>query len=100
MPLEFTVDGVVVEVPLPSRLLISSAELGAAAARQGLGLVQAPRYRFANDLASGALVEVMQDHPPAPMPISILFPDKRHLSPRVKVFVDWAAEVLSSHLSR
>ncbi|WP_417678771.1 LysR family transcriptional regulator [Pseudodonghicola sp.] len=100
LPLEFTVDGAVVEVALPARLLVSDADMSAAAARLGCGLVQAPRYRFADDLASGALVEVMADYPPVPTPISILFPDNRHLSPKVRVFVDWATETLAPFLSR
>ena len=94
LPLEFTRGDQVLEVALPARVLVGSAETSAAAARLGLGLIQAPRYRFAEDLASGALVEVLADYPPTPTPVSILFPSNRQLSPRVRTFVDWLVETL------
>ena len=99
LPLEFTVDGRTIEVMLPARVLVGGADTSAAAARHGLGLVQAPRYRFDDDLASGALVEVLADFPPAPMPISVLHPSSRQLSSRVRVFVDWLVETIGPQLT-
>jgi DNA-binding transcriptional LysR family regulator len=94
LPLEFTRDGEVLERMLPARVLVGSAETSAAAARLGFGLIQAPRYRFDEDLASGALVEVLADFPPTATPISVLYPSNRQLSPRVRAFVDWIVEIL------
>jgi len=99
MPLEFQVEGKTLDVMLPSRVLVSGADAYAVAARLGLGLVQAPHHRFENDLAAGALVEVLADFRPEPTPVSILYPSKRHLSPRVRVFVDWVATILGPHLA-
>lgn len=95
LPLEFTRGGQVIEVALPTRVLVGGADTSAAAARLGLGLVQAPAYRFAEDLASGALIEVLADFPPTPTLISVLYPSNRQLSPRVRVFVDWLVETLA-----
>lgn len=92
LPLEFTRGGEVIEVALPARVLVGSADASAAAARLGLGLVQAPRYRFADDLARGTVVEVLGDFPPTP--VSVLYPSGRQLSPRVRVFVDWLVATL------
>lgn len=83
-----------VEVALPARVLVSGADTSAAAARLGLGLIQAPRQRFARDLADGVLVEVLSDHRPTPTPVSVLFPSKRRLAPRVRVFTDWLIGLL------
>lgn len=99
MPLEFTVKNKTVEVALPSRVLVSGADANAAAARLGLGLVQAPRYRFKQDLASGALIEVLAEFTPPPVPVSILYPSNRQLSPRIRVFIDWLASTLGPKLS-
>ncbi|UDL94376.1 LysR family transcriptional regulator [Lichenihabitans sp. PAMC28606] len=99
LPLEFTRGAEVIEVVLPARVLVSGADTSAAAARLGLGLAQAPRYRFAADLASGALVEVLADYPPTPTPVSALYPSNRQLSPRVRVFVDWLVKTLGPHLT-
>jgi DNA-binding transcriptional LysR family regulator len=62
-------------------------------ARLGFGPVQAPRYRFAAELASGALVEVLPDHPPSPSAFSALFAQNRRLSPRPRVFLEWVAGI-------
>lgn len=99
LPLEFTVDGGVVEVALPARVLVSAADTSAAAARLGFGIVQAPRSRFAADLASGALVEILAAHPPRATPISILYPGGGHLPPRTRAFVDWASGTLTPLLT-
>ena len=98
LPLEFTVAGEVREVTLPHRISVTNSETYAALALLGFGLMQAPRFRYAADLASGALVEVLPDHPPSPMPISALYPKSRQLSPRVRVFIDWLVEVLAPWL--
>jgi DNA-binding transcriptional LysR family regulator len=36
----------------------------------------------------GRLVEVLGDFPPTPTPVSVLYPSRRQLPPRVRVFVD------------
>ena len=98
LPLEFTRGDEVIEVMLPTRLLVSGAETSAAGVLQGFGLVQAPRYRFIDDLANGNLIEVLTDFPPTPTPLSVLYPSNRQLSPRVRVFVDWLVEIIGSGL--
>jgi DNA-binding transcriptional LysR family regulator len=89
LPLEFIVDGVLHTVTLPASLSVNGADSYAAAARLGLGLIQAPRYRFEEDLRRGTLVTVLPDYPPSPSPVSVLYPRNRQLSPRVRVFIDW-----------
>lgn len=98
LPLEFTCGEDVLEVSLPARLLVGGVDTYAEAARLGFGLVQVPRYSFAEDLASGTLIEVLPDFPPTPTPLSVLYPSNRQLSPRVRVFVDWLMESIGSGL--
>ncbi|ONG58338.1 LysR family transcriptional regulator [Pseudoroseomonas deserti] len=95
MPLEFTTPGGVKLVRLPCRLTVNNADSLAELARLGFGLVQAPRYRFAEDLAAGRLVEVLPDHPPLPMPLSALYPQRRLVPPRLRVFLDWVGAVFA-----
>ena len=97
-PFEFTKAGRIIERTLPARVLVSGSDASASAARLGLGLVQAPRHRFVDDLAAGTLVEVLAEFPPTPTPLSILYPTRRQLSPRVRVLVDWLHDVLAPHL--
>lgn len=95
LPLEFSLGGQLVERILPARLLVSGAESSATAACLGLGLAQAPRYRFEAELARGALVEVLSAFPPAPTPLTLLYPSDRQLPPRVRVFMDWLIDIFS-----
>ncbi len=99
LPLEFMVDGERMDVSLPARVLVSGADTSAAAARLGLGLVQAPRFGFRDDLAAGTLVEVLAGFPPSPLPIAVLYPSNRQLAPRVRMFVDWLVETLGPQLA-
>ena len=59
--------------------------------RLGLGVNPMPRFRAEGDLEKGTLVAVLPEFPPPPFPISLLYPQNRQLSPRDRVFMDWAA---------
>lgn len=93
LPLEFTVGGRLVHVTLPARITVNDSETLVGLARLGFGLIQAPRYRFARDFATGTLVEVLPDHPPAPTPLYALYPQNRQLAPRLRVFLDWVTAI-------
>ena len=67
-------------------------------ALQGYGLAQSPYYGFREHLESGSLVEILADYPPAPLPISVLYPSARNLSPRVRIFVDWLISEIAPQL--
>ncbi|MEM5434825.1 LysR family transcriptional regulator [Paraburkholderia diazotrophica] len=89
MPLEFTVDERVVEANLKAIVSVTGADLYTGAAVAGLGLVQVPRYRVLNELAAGSLVVVLPQFPPPPMPVTVLYPQSRQLSSRVRAFAQW-----------
>jgi len=72
----------------PARLYIDSSEALRAAALAGFGLVQLPTYIVGPDIHAGALDEVLSDRRPRPEPIRLLYPSRRHLSPRVRAFID------------
>lgn len=95
MPLEFKRDGRVETRLIPARAVTDNADTAAAMAMRGLGLIQAPRYRFADDLASGALVEVLAGWPPDPMPLHAIHTADRVISRRLAVFLDWVVETLA-----
>ncbi|KWB63966.1 transcriptional regulator [Burkholderia ubonensis] len=93
VPLEFTVDGAVVEVRMRSTIAVTGADLYTASALAGAGLIQVPRYRIADELAHGRLKVVLPACPPPPMPVSVLYLHSRQQSPRVRIFVQWLEEV-------
>ncbi len=80
---------------LPMTLSVNGAESYRAAARLGFGLIQVPRYALEEDFSHGVLVPVLEDTPPSPTPVSLLYPQGRQLSPRVRVFIDWASKIFA-----
>ncbi len=89
-PMEFIVGDGVQEIMLPTTISVTGTESFLATARLGLGLVQIPYFHAEQDLARGTLVQVLPAWPPRPVPVSLLYPRNRQLSPRVRVFLDWA----------
>lgn len=96
MPLDFMVDGRNVLVRPLSVVSVAGAELYTGAALAGLGLAQVPRYRVERELAAGHLKIVLPHAPPAPMPVSVLYPQNRQVPARVRVFTQWLAGILGA----
>jgi LysR family transcriptional regulator, regulator for bpeEF and oprC len=61
----------------------------------GLGLLRVPHFMAEPHLLAGELVPVLQDWQFEPLPLYIVYPPNRHLSSKVRVFVDWVVELLA-----
>jgi DNA-binding transcriptional LysR family regulator len=96
LPMEFTVDGRVVELQLAAVVSVTGADLYTGSAVAGLGLVQVPRYRVVEELSAGKLKVVLNAFPPPDMPVSVLYPQNRQLSARVRVFAQWVREIFET----
>jgi DNA-binding transcriptional LysR family regulator len=82
--------GAVSEVYTSGSYTISEDIMGIATlARNGAGLVQTYRFILEEDLARGSLVELMPAYGGATRPFYLLYPHARHLSLRVRTFVDF-----------
>lgn len=91
---EYEEDGEWKELPMRGQVTVNNAEAYVAAAVAGLGLIQTPRSSLDEELRSGRLVEVLPRLRARPMPVSILYPHRRQLSRRVRVFMDWLEALL------
>lgn len=89
-----TANGRAISIPMQSHLCVDNAESYVAGALAGHGLIQVPAHDVKGDLAAGRLVEVLAGFRPAPVPISFLYPRRRYLAPRLRVFMDWMSELL------
>lgn len=87
-PWQFQFKGERLEILPKSRFRLGDGEALVQAAIDGLGLVQVPDYMVTDALKAGKLKEVLKSNRPAPMPISIVYPGKRFLPPRVRVLID------------
>lgn len=64
-----------------------------AAAVAGLGIANAAAFIVREELERGTLVEVLPGYTPKARELYALYPQNRHLSPKVRAFVDYAAGV-------
>ncbi|MCF7749986.1 LysR family transcriptional regulator [Bacillus subtilis subsp. subtilis] len=65
-----------------------------AAGVAGLGVLWLPDYMATAHLATGELVRVLPDWQLEPMPLYVAFPPNRHVSAKLRVFIDWVAALL------
>jgi DNA-binding transcriptional LysR family regulator len=85
-------------VPMPCALVVNGTDAYQAACLAGIGLIQAPVVGTQALVDAGLLVEVLPSHTAAPMPVSLLYANRRHLAPRVVAVLNWLAEVVEPHL--
>lgn len=71
----------------------NDAEHIRAAVRAGLGIGHNASWLFAADIASGAVRRLLREFVPAPYPINAVHPGGRLLPGKVKVFVDFLAQI-------
>lgn len=68
-----------------------------AAGLAGLGMLWLPHYMAKPHLASGELVRLFEDWQMKPMPMYLAFPPNRHVSAKLRVFIDWVVELMAEH---
>ena len=90
--------GETISLNLRPRLSTDDANDYVAAATAGLGLIQVPMYDVKTLLARKQLVEVLPTARAEAMPISLVYPKRRHLSRRLQAFVDWVTPLLTAEL--
>lgn len=73
----------------------NNGDLLAEIAARGAGIVFEPAFIVGPDVRAGRLVPLLQDFEPAPLPIYALYPSRKHLSAKVRLFVDFLATSLA-----
>jgi DNA-binding transcriptional LysR family regulator len=63
----------------------------------GLGILWLPHYMASKWQASGALVPLFEDWCLESMPMYVAFPPNRHISIKLRVFIDWVVELMAKH---
>lgn len=88
-------DGADKSIAIPCRISVHTVETYIASAVAGLGLIQVPAFDVSDLIQEGKLIEVMPQWRPAPMPVHALYPHRKHLSPRVRVFLEWVGSLIN-----
>lgn len=74
---------------------LNDGEAYAAAGLAGLGVMHAPSFLVDDALADGRLVRLLEGWTTDPLPVYVMYPQNRHLSAKVRAFVDWVAELFA-----
>jgi DNA-binding transcriptional LysR family regulator len=77
-----------VSVAVSSRLLVNDFDLVHATAAAGLGLALLPAFQCLDDIRAKRLERVLRDWDAPSTPVHVVYPSTRHVSPKVKSFVD------------
>jgi DNA-binding transcriptional LysR family regulator len=86
--LRLEADGRGVELDVPVRFVVNDTDMLHAAAVAGLGIALVPVFRCCKDLENRRLERVLPEWNAPLTPIQAVYPSTRHLSPKVKSFVD------------
>jgi LysR family transcriptional regulator for bpeEF and oprC len=89
---------VALRFPAP-RVSFNEGETAVAASVAGLGLVIAPPFSVEHEVRNGRLRPVLPAWSAGQSPLSVVYPSHRHLSPRLRCFVDWLSALIQAHPS-
>jgi LysR family transcriptional regulator for bpeEF and oprC len=93
----FSKDGTRVQASFAGHIALDDENSYVAAAEAGLGIAQIPAFILKEAMERGTLELVLGDWFPEPSPLYVVYPQHRQLSSKIRVFVDWVAELLSEH---
>ena len=77
-----------------SKLIIDDGEAVGRAAVSGAGISQMPNFMAKRFLKSGKLIEILEEYRPPNVPFTAIYLDRRFLSPRIRVFLDFIFETI------
>ena len=85
-------------LPMAGALTVNNSVGYLGACLAGLGIIQTPESALRPYLSSGQLVEILPDFCPAPMPVWLIYPNRRQLPRRVQVFMAWFEQLMQARL--
>ena len=94
---KFVRDGERITLPVTSPLTLNDSNAYVDACLAGLGVGRFPTYIFNQYLECGALELLLGEWMSEPTPFHVVYPSNRHLSSKVRAFVDWVAEIFQHH---
>ncbi len=97
VPYAMQKDGERLHVKGQYQLAVDDGNAYLAAGLAGLGILWLPRYMSAAHEANGELVPLFEDWLLEPMPLYVAYPPNRHISRKLRVFIDWVADLMARH---
>lgn len=93
----FAKGGVRIQAGLAGHVALDDENSYLAAAEAGLGIAQIPAFIVKEAMEHDRLELVLGDWFPEPVALNVVYPQNRHLSGKIRVFVDWIAELFGEH---
>lgn len=93
----FAKDQDYLKIPVKGSLCVNDENSYLAAAEAGLGIARIPAFVLKDAMQRGSLDPVLSEWLPDPLPLNVVYPQRRHLSGKVRVFVDWIAALFKEH---
>ncbi len=85
-------------IEVPAAVAVNNSDAYQAACLAGLGIIQAPLTGLGELLAQGRLVSVLDRFRAAPMPVTLLYPNRRHVALRAQRVMQWIADIMAPHV--
>ncbi|MET1114815.1 MAG: LysR family transcriptional regulator [Comamonas sp.] len=95
-PLEFHREGEIIEIGAGAHLTVNESNAYVVSLVAGQGIGQITTFQAQTHLERGELVALLPDWPQPTLPVYVVYPPNRHLSAKVRAFVDWTAELFAS----
>jgi LysR family transcriptional regulator for bpeEF and oprC len=92
---QFQQDGQKIRLPVEGNLCLNNGESILDIALAGVGLVQVYNYIAGEAIARGKLIPVLEKYVAPGSSISVIYPQKRHLSAKIRAFVDFMSELMA-----
>ena len=93
------VSGARIEVPVKSRLSVTTTEAAAAAAVRSVGITRLLHYQVDDAEQAGLLRIILDTYEPEPVPVTLLHVSRAHMPLKMRRFLDFAAPRLRKTLA-
>lgn len=84
-------------VPMRGVIALNESNAYVEAGLAGLGVIQMTDYLVKRHVENGRMVQVLPDWLSDSLPVHVVYPQNRHLSAKVRVFVEWIAELFAAN---
>ena len=96
---KFSADGVEVIAPICSRLTVNTSEAAVEAAVLGAGIARVMSYKMEAERRAGSLVVILEQFEKEPLPVHILYTERKPMPLKLRVFLNWLAPRLKARLT-
>lgn len=93
MEWDFLVQGQRQAIRIPERIVVDDTDAYVMCGLRGLGLIRAASYLVSPHIRAGALQQILPGSGGPSVPLSVMYPQSRHLSQTVRAFVEWTRSI-------